>query len=167
MTMPRALALATVIVLAIVVLATAWTHLGKLRISIAPTQGPDKPKLARGSDGLGRSEGAFVGSGGWVLSALPDCVTQLSVTHGPPAYVRAHLPAGATIVENGSTLVYGPCTISVRNGEIEIRRGADRLAIPPPAVLYRAGRILALLQVKGANEELRTYAPSSLSESNR
>ncbi len=164
MPLSRAFVLATVLVLAVVVFATAWTHLGQLRISIAPTQGPDKPKLAHGSDGLGRSDGAFVGRGTWVLSALPDCVRQRSVTHGPRAYVRAHLPKGATIVANGSVLVYGPCTISVRDGEIEIRRGEDRLAVPPPAVLYRAGRTLALLQTKGATEELRTYEPSSLSE---
>ena len=159
--MLRYLAIATLIVLTIVVFATAWTHRELIRIRIAPTNVPLEPKRGTPEEtGAGGGE-AFRGVAPWALSALPECLTQDSISRGTLAYVRAKVPAGATIVADGAALRYGPCTIFVRGDEVIVRRGADRLVVPPHVTLYRTANLLALLRVENGNGELRVYEPSS------
>ncbi len=160
----RAFALATVVVLGVVVTATAWMHGDLIRIRIAPTTLPEAPKRGPARPLTSASPGAFVGTAPWVLSALPECLFQRSVAHGNLAYLRAHLPADATIVANGTTLRFGPCTIFVRGDEVMVRRGPDRLLVPAHVRLYRTAHGLALLRVNGATGELRVYEPPPFSE---
>lgn len=54
----------------------------------------------------------------------------------------------------------GPCTIFIRNGELIVTRGEDRLRIPPHAVLYRTPTGLALLYTTATSADLRTYTLS-------
>ncbi len=155
--MTRYFAIATVIVLAILVAATAWTHRDLIRIRIAPTSLPAPPKAMDESSAGRRSNVPLSGDAPWALSALPDCATPGLFAHGPFAYVRAKLPGDAVAIAPGTTFAFGACTISVGNGEIRVQRGLDRLRIPPLATLYRSGDGLVLLRRTGTSGELRVY----------
>jgi hypothetical protein len=94
------------------------------------------------------------GDAPWALSALPDCARQHSEVRGDVASIRAKIPSGATAI-NGSVHA-GPCTIDVTASGIFVRRGSDRLRIPPPArllhwddryYLYAQNRNAAMLRV--------------------
>jgi hypothetical protein len=155
--MLRYVAIATVIVLTIVVLVTSGGRI-LLPIHVAPTNVPMPPKEGRAA----RASGAtvpFRGTAPWALSALPDCLIQRSESRGTPAYVRSKLPAGMLQVPEGSTLTYGPCTIFLRDGEVIVTRGQDRLRIPPRVRLYRKAGVLALLRTNRRSAELRVYTP--------
>lgn len=163
--MYRAVAFATIIVLGVVVAATAWVHRDLIRIRIASTSVPVPPKAGDAqSPPPGGGGDAFRGVAPWALSALPDCLIQDSIATGSLAYVRSKLPTGATIVASGSTLHFGPCTIFLRGDEVLVRRGADRLVIPPHVTLYRTARGLALLRKRDGQWEMRVYDPPSPSE---
>jgi hypothetical protein len=41
-----------------------------------------------------------------------------------------------------------------------VRRGADRLRIPPDARFYRAGDLLVLIRSATEGDELRVYEPA-------
>ena len=86
--MIRYFAIATVIVLTVVVLATAWENRELIRIRIASTSVPAPPKPADSTGGGGVTV-PFRGDAPWALSALPECLTQLSVSTGRLAYVRS------------------------------------------------------------------------------
>jgi len=157
--MIRYYAIATVIVLSVVVLATAWENRELIRIRIASTSLPASPKPADSTGG--RSENVPLrGDAPWALSALPECLTQLSVTTGSLPYVRAQVPAGATPVVPPATLAYGDCTISVTGDEAEVRRGNDRFHIPGSVRFYRGPALLAVLRSGGGGNELRVYLPT-------
>jgi hypothetical protein len=144
--MLRYFAIATVIVLTVVVYATARTHLGlpghvnfwKVTASPPPAEN-------------------VTGNAPWALSALPDCFTQTSQTTGSASYVATQLPAGAQLVRPGAHLTYGTCTILVRDDELLVTRGSDRLRVPPHARLYTTGKSLALLRTSAAGTDLRIY----------
>jgi hypothetical protein len=146
-------------VLSVVVLATAWENRELIRIRIASTNLPASPKPAD-STGGGRENVPFRGDAPWALSALPECLTQLSVTTGSPAYVRSHVPAGATPVVPPATLTYGDCTISVADDEAQVRRGNDRFHIPGSVRFFRGPALLAVLRSGGGGNELRIYLPA-------
>ncbi|HUA09583.1 MAG TPA: hypothetical protein VMA98_09935 [Candidatus Acidoferrales bacterium] len=142
----RYFAIATVIVLAIVVTVTARTRLGLPgHLNFWKATAPPPP-----------AENVF-GNAPWALSALPDCFVQRSETTGSAAYVRAQLPAGAQPVAPGTRLTFGPCTIFVRRGELLVDRGSDRLRVPPETRLYRFDDSLALLRDTPRSNELRIY----------
>lgn len=144
--MLRYLAIATVIVLTIVVAVTMRTHLGlPAHINFWKASAPPPP-----------AENA-TGNAPWALSALPDCFSQRSQTTGSMAYVRARLPVGAQPVRAGTRLIYGPCTILVRDDELLVERGSDRLRVPPHATLYTIGDSLALLRTSETGTDLRIY----------
>lgn len=150
-------AIATCIVLSVAVLATAWNNRELIRILIAPTSLPAPPKPQPTDTLSNRVATVFNGDLPWALSALPDCVIQASETDGSVAYVRSHLPADASEVAAGTTLHYGPCTISVMNDEAMVTRGADHMRIPPVASFYQAGATLFLLRTNGARAQMRAY----------
>jgi hypothetical protein len=154
----RYFAIATVIVLAVAVFATAWSNRDLMRFHLGETKHPvGPPQYASSSNSRSRDDRAFVGDAPWALSALPDCFTQLSESSGSIPFVRSKIPPGAQPVAAGARLSYGPCTIFVRDGEVLVARGADRLRIPPQATLYRAGNTLALYRTTGSTAILRTY----------
>lgn len=155
--MLRYYAVATVLVFAVAIAITAWSNRDLIRIRLASTNLRVPPKPADPYGTGARSNGALRGDAPWALSALPDCLRQRQKTTGPEAYVAAHLPAGMAPVAPGSTLVYGPCTISVAGGEAWVTRGPDRLRIPPNVQFYRAPGVLALVRSSGSNYELRIY----------
>ncbi len=100
---------------------------------------------------------ALRGDAPWALSALPECLIQTSESTGSPTYVRAHLPHAAVPVLPPATLVYGDCSIRIVGDQAYVRRGVDRLRIPPPAQFYRVGSLLALIRETPAGAELRIY----------
>jgi hypothetical protein len=57
--------------------------------------------------------------------------------------------------------VYGDCSIAIVGEQAYVRRGDDRLRIPPRAHFYRAGDSLALVLESAAGNELRVYAPAA------
>ncbi len=154
--MIRYFAIATVIVVAVVVAMTAWSFRDRITMHVRPTTGPTDLHGGVAGDTRGPRP-PFRGSGPWALSAVPNCLLQESESHGSIAYVRSRMPAGAKEVEPGELLHYGPCTIFVADGEVVVVRGQDRLAVPPHATLYRADGLLVLLRTSGESADLRTY----------
>ena len=156
--MLRYLAIATVIVLAVVVAATAWEHRDLLRFKYAANHEVGLRGVHERARGP-RPANAVTGDAPWALSALPDCVRQSQIYRGTPAFVRSKLPAGASAIEPGARLRFGPCTILVGDGEVSVTRGQDHLRIPPQATLYRLGDGLVLLRIARKTAELRSYDP--------
>ena len=155
--MLRYYAIATCIVFAVAILATAWVNRDLIRIKIASVNVAVPPKPAEPLGMNGASQGVLRGDAPWALSALPDCLHQRSESTGSAGYVRTQLPSGLIPVAPGSKLTYGPCTISVVDGEAYVARGSDRLRIPPHVQFYRAPGVLALLRSSGSTAELRIY----------
>lgn len=142
----RYLAIAALIVLSVAVYATARVHLALLgHVNFWKVPPPPRPP------------DAVIGDAPWALSALPDCFRQRWEATGSAAYVRALLPSGARRIPPGTRLTYGSCTIFVRDSEVLVNRGSDRMRVPPMATLYRFGDALALLHLHGRSNELRIY----------
>lgn len=147
---------------AAVAIAAGWHRRDATGPVSQPSSSPQqyRPSVTphTGFEAPGRSGGAPVrGDAPWALSALPDCLLQQSQSSGRLAYVRSKLPKGARIVPSGTILHYGPCTISVSDGEAVVSRGSDVLRIPPRVILYRADAKLALLRMTGETGDLRIY----------
>jgi hypothetical protein len=158
--MLRYLLLSTVMVVGTVVLATAWVNRDLIRIKIADVRTHIAAKA--GEAGLLEPTAAppLRGDAPWALSALPECLSQLSESIGPLNYVREHLPGNAVPIVPPATLVYGDCTITVTGDEAFVRRGDDRLRIPPHVQFYRAPGMLALIRRTARGAELRVYQPA-------
>jgi hypothetical protein len=88
-------------------------------------------------------------------------LTQISKSTGSAAYVRAHLPHGAVRITPPARLRYGDCTIAVAGDQAVVRRGADRLRIPPRVRFYRVAGLLAMLREMPDGAELLVYRPAS------
>jgi hypothetical protein len=153
----RYFVVATAIVLAVAILATAWQYRDEIAVRVRLTSAPTAANGGVGGGTSGDRE-PFQGQGAWALSAVPDCLRQKSQSRGSIAYVRSKMPAGAVEVPPGDALHYGPCTIFVSGGEVVVARGQDRLAVPPHATLYRADGLLVLLRTSGASGDLRVYS---------
>jgi len=159
--MLRYLAISTVIVLAIAIVVAGWMNRDLIRIKIASVYAPAPPKPLP-SEGPGRGTPVpLSGDAPWALSALPECLVQISETTGPPDYVLPHLPPGSQPVHPPRTLRYGDCTIFVTGDEATVSRGADRFRIPPKIRFYRTSATLALLRVEGGGMDLRVYQPAA------
>jgi hypothetical protein len=160
--------IATFIVLTVAVAVTAWGNRDAIRARIAPTEAPSHAQAGStphsGFEAADRAGGGSLrGDAPWALSALPDCMEQISVSSGPIAYVRSKLPRGAAVIPPGSQLVYGPCTIFVRDGELLVSRGSDRLRVPPYVTLFQDDDgTLALLRQAGTHGELRIYSKTRI-----
>ncbi|MGC1381381.1 MAG: hypothetical protein WA814_10225 [Candidatus Baltobacteraceae bacterium] len=157
--MIRYLLLSTVIVVGAAVLATAWVNRDLIRIKIASVYARVPAKPGEPNPRQGGSPAPLRGDAPWALSALPECLIQISESTGPQGYVRAHLPPGSEPVAPPATLVYGDCTIFIAGDEAFVRRGADRLHIPPHVRFYRAPGSLALIRESRVGVELRVYQP--------
>ncbi len=158
--MLRYLILSAVIILSVAVLATAWANRDLIRIKIGSVYAP-VPAKPGGSGAPARAQSrALRGDAPWALSALPECLTQVSESSGPAAYVRSRLPSGAAAIVPPATLVYGDCTITIAGEQAYVRRGADRLHIPPRVQFYRAFGLLALMREDSNGAQLRVYEPA-------
>jgi hypothetical protein len=100
---------------------------------------------------------AFVGSGGWVLSALPECFDQKSSIEGPSQALFFHIPPARERIAPGTVFQRGRCTVHVRDDDLWVQRGPDRLQVPPSARLYRTPAGLVLVYEHDGNAEVRRY----------
>lgn len=115
------------------------------------------PTNTRGSgDAQGRAAAKFVGEGPWVMSALPGCFDQQSSKAGPSALLADAIPPASERLAP-ETVKHGDCTIVVREHDIWIYRGEDRLRVPPEAHLYRRGGRLTLVWQHAGQTEIRVY----------
>jgi hypothetical protein len=158
--MLRYLLLSTVIVVGALVLATAWANRDLIRIKIAGVRAHVAAKAGGPNSVQPSSAPPLYGDAPWALSALPECLSQLSESIGPRSYVREHLPANAVPIVPPATLVYGDCTITVTGDEAFVRRRDDRLRIPPHVQFYRAAGLLVLIRRTARGAELRVYRPA-------
>ena len=156
--MVKYLALSTLIVVGGAVLATAWVQRDLIRIKIASVYA-HAAKAGASSGPVAGGGAPLRGDAPWALSALPECLIQTSEWSGSSSYVRAHLPAGAVAVAPPARLVYGDCAISIAGDEAYVRRGNDRLRIPPRVRFYRAAGLLAMIRETPDSAELRVYQP--------
>jgi hypothetical protein len=156
----RYLLLSTVIVLAVAVVVAGWTNRDLIRIKLASVYAHAHAPPHSGSTSDQGSGAPLRGDAPWALSALPECLIQMSKSTGSQTYVRAHLPPTAVPITGPATLVYGDCSISIVGDEAYVRRGSDRLRIPPRAQFYRAGGLLALIRETAQGAELRVYQPA-------
>lgn len=141
-------------------IVAGWTNRDLIRIKIASVYARVPPKAAPPANPIQTGNSVPLrGDAPWALSALPGCLTQLSETSGPPAYVLRHLPAGSVAVAAPNTLAYGNCTIAVVDSQAFVRRGRDLFRIPPVVRFYRSGATLSLLHVGSGGMELRVYEP--------
>jgi len=156
----RYFAIASALVLSVLVIATAWFNRDTI-LRLSSLDAKDAPKPAVGGSAGPRVDVSIRGDAPWALSALPDCLLQTSYARGPLALVRSKLPRGARALKAGVTLTFGPCTISVGNGELTVQRGTDRLRVPPRITLYAVPAGLALVRERGKTSELRLYKTST------
>ena len=148
------------IVLGIGVLAAAWANRDLIRVKIASVYARVAPKPGASSPVSSGAVASLSGDAPWALSALPECLTQVSKSSGSRRYVRAHLPRGAVRIVPPARLSYGDCTISIDGDEAFVRRGADRFRIPPSVQFYRARGEVAMMRETAASVELRIYQPA-------
>lgn len=126
-----------------------------LRISARATGTPTVESPA--SAPAGATPRPFAGQGSWVLSALPACFDERSRAVGPASELAAKIPPAAERLAPGTTLRRADCTVLVRERDLWVSRGADRLRVPPEAALYRDGDRLTLVVRAGDRLEIRRY----------
>ncbi len=102
------------------------------------------------------TEGGFSAQGPWVLSALPACFDEQSRLRGPAALVAAKIPPPSERIAPGTSLRVRACTIAVREHDVVVTRGDDRLRAPN-AALYRDAGALVLVARDGPTTEIRRY----------
>lgn len=99
----------------------------------------------------------FIGSGSWVMSSLPTCFHERERISGNLTDVRSKFPSTSERVRPPSIVLSGDCTLTVRDHEVWISRGDDRLRVPPDAFLYREPGGLTLVYIHGNRAEIRRY----------
>jgi len=157
--MGRYLLISTVIVVGIAVLVAGWANRDLIRVKIASVYARAHAKAGGASSAQG-TVAPLSGDAPWALSALPECLMQISESSGSPDYVRAHLPAGATAILPPAVLAYADCKIEIVADEAYVVRGSDRLRIPPRAHFYRAKGLLAVIRETPQKAQLRVYEPA-------
>ncbi|MHB8177902.1 MAG: hypothetical protein ACYDA5_08005 [Vulcanimicrobiaceae bacterium] len=152
--------IATVIVLTVAVLATAWANRALIQIKIASVNVRVPPKPAPPLQVKAAARPPFIGTAPWALSALPECFQQVLQAKGSPSFVAKHIPRGARLVRAGTTIVQNDCVVRIGRNQAFVTRGPDRFRIPPRARFYRSGRQLVLVRAAGGHVTLRTYVPT-------
>jgi hypothetical protein len=153
------LAISTAVVLGIAIAVAAWVNRDLIRIKIASVYARVAPKPAAPRNSNGGRAAGFAGDAPWALSALPECLSQVSKSSGSARYVRARIPSGAARIEAPGRLTYGDCTIAITGHAAVVYRAADRFRIPPNVEFYRAAGLLAVVRESDGNVELRLYQP--------
>jgi hypothetical protein len=124
---------------------------GKVSGTPTPTaEGPDDA-------GSPSPQAGFRGTGPWVMSSLPSCFRERERRRGNVAQLRAAFPPPSQRVRPPAVLMSGDCTLTVRDREVWIARGADRLRVPPDAFLYREAAGFTLVYIHGTHAEIRKY----------
>lgn len=146
--------------LAVAVTVAGWANRDLIRIKIASVYARVAAKPG-GAAGAGVATAApLTGDAPWALSALPECLMQTSESTGSWEYVRAHLPEGVVPIRPPATLQYGDCSVTITGDEAYVRRGSDRLRIPPRVHFYRAHDLLVMIRESTQSVELRVYEPA-------
>ena len=155
--MIRALALATVLVLAFVVLITSL-HFGIMgggETRYTSSHGTPSPPQ-NGADGS-RTASPVRGEAPWALSALPECVTQLSRRSGSRAYAGSAIPRGARPVAPPATLRVADCELHIDGSVATVSRGQKVLTVSG-ARFFVAGDTLVLDRRDGRFGDVRLFA---------
>jgi hypothetical protein len=152
--------MSTAIVFGVAIVVAAWVNRDLIRIKIASVYARVAPKPGASSPAASGAVAPMSGDAPWALSALPECLSQVSKSIGSMRYVRAHLPRSAIRVVPPARLSYGDCTISIHDDEAFVRRGTDRFRIPPRVQFYRARGEVAMIRETAASVELRIYQPA-------
>ncbi len=154
----RFYAVATVIVFAIGTIAFAH-RIATTGWKLHPDTKVTRPTAyGNGNSGFDMTPApSFVGQGSWVLSALPSCFTQQSAKEGPTPLLARDIPPQRSRIVPGTTLRRGNCTVDVRDDDILVTRGRDRLRVPPDAQLYATPPGLTLVYRRGDYTEIRVY----------
>jgi hypothetical protein len=128
-----------------------------LQIS-AKVSGTPTP-TAEGPDAAGKpaAQAPFRGSGAWVMSSLPGCFRERERMRGSVAELRSKFPPTSERVGPPAVVLSGDCTLTVRDRDLLISRGADRLRVPPDAFLYREAGGFTLVFIHGTRAEIRRY----------
>ncbi|HZZ65735.1 MAG TPA: hypothetical protein VFE17_09575 [Candidatus Baltobacteraceae bacterium] len=145
---------------AAVAVVAGYANRDRIRLKIASVYASVPPKAAQPAQRSVRTAGAFTGDAPWALSALPECFMQLSkATSRELAYVQARLPQGVTMIRPPRTLRFADCVLQVRGDQVFVRRGTDRMRIPPAVRVYLNAwqTRLALLRAASSGYELRVY----------
>ncbi len=100
---------------------------------------------------------AFIGSGSWAMSSLPECFVERRRITGLTMALRAKFPPESERIEPPAVVRSGNCTVQVRAHDLWISRGTDRLRVPPEARLYRVDGHLTLVAIDGRHAEIRRY----------
>lgn len=155
--MIRYYAFATVFVLVVAILATAWWDRDWLRLKIASVHVEASPPGISFQHSIGQtSQKPFIAVAPWALSAVPECLLQRRLVQGDVAYVRAHLPP-LTPLGVGQSIRVADCTMTVTKNGIDLVRGVDKMHIPAPTDLYRQGQRLWLYETTQGVPLLRSY----------
>ncbi|HEY6484783.1 MAG TPA: hypothetical protein VIX83_00170 [Candidatus Cybelea sp.] len=157
--MLKYLAISTLLVVGVAIAVAAWVNRDLIRIKLASVYARVAPKPAAPLHSSGARAPGFAGDAPWALSALPECLSQVSMSSGSVRYVRARIPRGAARIEPPARLAYGDCTIAITGNAALVSRGADRFRIPPSVAFYRAAGLLAVMRESDGNVELRVYQP--------
>jgi hypothetical protein len=156
--MGRYYLIATLIV--VVLGSIAFAHrLATLREFDVTARATGTPTPTRGSgETPGVPFGDFSGEGPWVLSALPSCFVQQQSVRGTAAQLAHEIPPARLRVAPGTTLRRGNCVVTVREHDILVVRGADRLHVPAEARLYDAPKGLTLVYEHNGRTQIRVYS---------
>ncbi len=146
--MLRYFVIATVLVVGSFVAVTAY-HEYRLRIVVGSGKGYVPPKPAASLAPGRRSARGLRGDAAWALSALPECMIQTQEWKGRREALLSHLPFAAHAIAAPAVLRYGDCTITVVDDEAYVRRGQDRLRIPPHVRFYFIPGGIATLREAG------------------
>jgi hypothetical protein len=141
------------------VTVAGWVNRDLIRIKIASVYARVAAKPGGSAAPARVTAAPLTGDAPWALSALPECLMQTSESTGSWAYVRAHLPAGSVPIRPPATLHYGDCSVTITGDEAYVRRGSDRLRIPPRVQFYRVQDLLAMVRETAQTVELRVYEP--------
>ncbi|HEY1867946.1 MAG TPA: hypothetical protein VGG70_06580 [Candidatus Cybelea sp.] len=146
--------------LAVAVTVAGWANRDLIRIKIASVYAHVAAKPGNATASLRPTAAPLSGDAPWALSALPECLMQTAESTGSRHYVRAHLPAGSVPIRPPATLHYGDCSVTITGDEAYVRRGSDRLRIPPRVQFYRAQDLLVMIRETPQAVELRVYEPA-------
>ena len=150
--------IATLLVVAIgsVVFANQLASNG-WKLSAQPTGPPPSPHPGPNAGFESTPAPNFRGQGSWVLSALPGCFDQISSIEGPTLALTFHVPPSRERIPPGTSLHSGNCTVLVRDHDVWIYRGADRVRVPPEARLYDTKEGLTLVYDHAGRTQVRIY----------
>ena len=141
-------------------IVAGYVNRDRLKLKIASVYASVPPKAAPGNAPEPSNTRDLWIVAPWVLSALPECLSQTFEASGTSAYVAARLPAGYERQLSGTRLRYNDCIVITRERDIFVRRRRDKFYIPSLAKLFKRGSSLALIYESRKRAILRIYEPA-------